>query len=140
MNNLTNKEDFDNLLILVSNNYLLNGHDFRDTFTRVPFAVPNELNDENIANYLATPAMKEKFEEAFPNYSDIGFDSVWDAIYICFINSIKSKLTNQQLEDAIILHHNRMAKLLARRNKAIEKEDAKKRREEERRRKQQNIA
>jgi hypothetical protein len=122
VNNFTNKEDFDNLLILVSNNYILGNNDFRHIFTKVPFEIPNGFTEDNIIRYLSNPVIKEKFMENFPNYGDIGFDNVWDAMYICFINSVKGKLTIKQLESAATTDHKRISKALARADKQLQRE------------------
>jgi hypothetical protein len=126
VNNLANKEDFDNLLLLVSNNYILGNNDFRSIFTRIPFDIPNGLTEDNIVNYLSNPALREKFTEAFPNYGDIGFDSVFDAIYICFINSIKNKLSTDQIESAVLTDNKRISKILNRKDKLLTKQLSKK--------------
>ena len=122
VNNFTNKEDFDNLLILVSNNYILGNNDFRQIFTKVPFEIPNGFTDDNIIRYLSNPTIKERFLENFPNYGDIGFYNIWDAIYICFINSVKGKLTIKQLEYAATTDHKRISKALARADKQLQRE------------------
>ncbi|MDR1917765.1 MAG: hypothetical protein LBQ05_02140 [Christensenellaceae bacterium] len=121
VNNFSHKEDFDNLIVLVSNNYILGNNNFRNIFTRIPFDIPDGLTENNIVNYLANPNIREKFVEAFPNYSDIGFESLWDALYICFINSIKNKLSHEQITSAITTDHKRIAKALAREDKKLSK-------------------
>lgn len=112
--NLSNREDWDNVIILVYNNYMLNNDNFKDVFTRVPFEIPVAFNEPNIIDYLKDPDIHERFTERFSALEEIGIPTFWDALYICFINSIKQKLTIKQLEDAILRNYKKVARALKR--------------------------
>ncbi len=112
--NLSNREDWDNVIILVYNNYILNNDNFKDVFTRVPFEIPVAFNEQNIIDYLKDTDIHDRFAERFSALEEIGVPTFWDALYICFINSIKSKLTIEQLEDAILRNYKKVARALKR--------------------------
>lgn len=112
--NLSNREDWDNVIILVYNNYILNNDNFKDIFTHVPFEIPFAYNDENIIDYLKDPDLQERFAEKYSALEEIGVPTFWEAVYICFINSIKQKLTTEQLETAIMREYKKIARSLKR--------------------------
>lgn len=112
--NLANREDWDNIIILVFNNYILDNDNFKDVFTRVPFEIPEAFNEQNVTDYLSDPEIQERFLEKFPSFTEIGIPTVWEALYICFINSIKTKLPVEQLETAILKEHKKIARALKR--------------------------
>jgi len=112
--NLSNREDWDNVIILVYNNYMLNNDNFKDVFTRVPFEIPLAFNEPNIVDYLKDPDIHERFNEKYTALAEIGIPTFWDALYICFINSIKQKLTVKQLEDAILRNYRKVTRALKR--------------------------
>ncbi|MBR4419025.1 MAG: hypothetical protein IKT33_03400 [Clostridia bacterium] len=112
--NLSNREDWDNVIILVYNNYILNNDNFKDVFTRVPFEIPVAFNEQNIIDYLKDTDIHDRFADRFPALEEIGVPTLWDSLYICFINSIKSKLTIDQLEDAILRNYKKIARALKR--------------------------
>lgn len=112
--NLSNREDWDNVIILVYNNYILNNDNFKDIFTHVPFEIPFAYNDENIIDYLKDPDLQERFAEKYSALEEIGVPTFWEAIYICFINSIKQKLTTEQLETALMREYKKIARSLKR--------------------------
>lgn len=112
--NLSNREDWDNVIILVYNNYILNNDNFKDVFTRVPFEIPVAYNEQNVIDYLKDTDIHERFTERYSAIEEMGVPTFWDALYICFINSIKSKLSIEQLEDAILRNHKKIARALKR--------------------------
>ena len=112
--NLSNREDWDNVIILVYNNYMLNNDNFKDVFTRVPFEIPTAFNEPNIIDYLKDTDIHDRFSERFTALEEIGIPTFWDALYICFINSIKQKLTMKQLEDAILRNYKKVSRALKR--------------------------
>lgn len=112
--NLSNREDWDNIIILVYNNYMLNNDNFKDVFTRVPFEIPVAYNEPNIVDYLKDPDIQDRFSERFNALEEIGIPTFWDALYICFVNSIKQKLTIKHLEDAILRTYKKVARALKR--------------------------
>jgi hypothetical protein len=114
VNRLTNKENFDNVLVLASNSYIIDNNSFRDVFNRIPFSIPAGLTDENIVSYLTRADIEERFTSAFPNFGDIGFTNVWTAMYVCFINSIKQNLSAEHLATAILKDTKRVTKMLIR--------------------------
>ena len=119
--NLSNREDWDNVIILVYNNYMLNNDNFKDVFTRVPFEIPAAFNEPNIIEYLKDTDIHERFSERFTALEEIGIPTFWDALYICFINSIKQKLNIKQLEDAILRNYKKVARSLKRYDNAQRK-------------------
>ncbi len=123
--NLSNREDWDNVLILVYNNYILNNDNFKDIFTHLPFEIPFAYNDENIIDYLKDPDLQERFAEKYSALEEMGVPTFWEAIYICFINSIKQKLTTEQLEAALLREYKKISRSLKRidnnRRKALRK-------------------
>lgn len=112
--NLSNREDWDNIIILVFNNYILDNDNFKDVFTRVPFEIPEAFNEQNVTDYLSDPEIQERFLEKFPSFTEIGIPTIWEAMYICFINSIKTKLPVEQLETSILKEHKKIARALKR--------------------------
>ena len=112
--NLSNREDWDNVIILVYNNYILNNDNFKDIFTHLPFEVPFAYNDENIIDYLKDPDLQERFAEKYSALEEMGVPTFWEAIYICFINSIKQKLTIEQLETALLREYKKISRSLKR--------------------------
>ena len=124
--NLSNREDWDNVMILVYNNYLLNNDNFKDVFTRVPFEIPVAYNELNITDYLADPDVQDRFIDRYPALAEMGFPTPWEAIFICFVNTVKQKLTTEQLEAAILKDYKKIARALVRRDKMRQKELKKK--------------
>lgn len=112
--NLSNREDWDNVIIIVYNNYILNNDNFKNIFTHVPFEIPFAYNDENIIDYLKDTDLQERFAEKYPALEEMGVPTFWDALYICFINSVKQKLTIEQIENAILREHKKIARSLKR--------------------------
>ncbi len=112
--NLSNREDWDNIIILVYNNYILNNDNFKDVFTRIPFEIPVAYSEENIVDYLKDADLQERFAEKYNAIEEMGVPTFWSAIYICFINSIKQKLTTSQIESAILHDHKKIARSLKR--------------------------
>ncbi len=112
--NLSNREDWDNVIILVYNNYILNNDNFKDIFTHLPFEIPFAYSDENIIDYLKDTDLQERFTEKYTAIEEMGVPTFWEAIYICFINSIKEKLTTEQLETALLREHKKIARSLKR--------------------------
>lgn len=120
--NLSNREDWDNVMILVYNNYLLNNDNFKDVFIRVPFEIPVAYNEQNITDYLADPDVQDRFIERYPALAEMGFPTPWEAIFICFVNTVKQKLNIEQLESAILKDYKKIARALIRRDKIRQKE------------------
>lgn len=120
--NLSNREDWDNVMILVYNNYLLNNDNFKDVFTRVPFEIPVAYNEQNITDYLADLDVQDRFIDRYPALAEMGFPTPWEAIYICFVNTVKQKLSIEQLENAILKDYKKIARALVRRDKLRQKE------------------
>lgn len=112
--NLSNREDWDNVMILVYNNYLLSNNNFKDVFTHLPFEIPVAYNDENIVDYLKDPDLQDRFAERYSALEEMGVPTFWEAYYICFINSIKQKLNSTQLETAILREYKKIARTLKR--------------------------
>ena len=112
--NLANREDWDNVMILVYNNYILDNDNFKDIFTRVPFEIATAYNEENVIDYLKDPDLQERFNEKYTALEEMGVPTFWEAYYICFINSIKQKLTTEQLEKAVLREYKKIARALKR--------------------------
>ncbi len=112
--NLSNREDWDNVMILVYNNYILNNDNFKDIFTRVPFEIPLAFTEENIIDYLKDPDLQDRFMERYATLEEMGVPTFWEAIYICFINSIKPKLKIEQIESAMLRDYKKIARALKR--------------------------
>ena len=87
--NLANREDWDNVMILVYNNYILDNDNFKDIVTRIPFEIATAYNEENVIDYLKDPDLQERFNEKYTALEEMGVPTFWEAYYICFINSIK---------------------------------------------------
>ena len=103
------------------NNYMLNNDNFKDVFTRVPFEIPVAYNEPNIVEYLKDPDIQDRFSERFNALEEMGIPTFWDALYICFVNSIKQKLTIKHLEDAILRTYKKVARALKRADNARRK-------------------
>ncbi|MDR0384249.1 MAG: hypothetical protein LBH47_02945 [Christensenellaceae bacterium] len=114
INNMKNRENIENIIVLSSNNYILDNNNFKTVFNKVPFEIATAFTNENVISYLSNPDLEAKFIETFPNYGEIGLPNVWTAMYVCFINSIKNKLTPQQLEDAILKDAAKVSRALKR--------------------------
>ena len=112
--NLANREDWDNVMILVYNNYILNNDNFKDVFIRVPFEIPTGYTEENIIEYLKDPALQERFADRYPALEEIGIPTFWDALYICFVNSVRQKLSIEQIENAILRDYKKITRALKR--------------------------
>lgn len=112
--NLSNREDWDNVIILVYNNYILNNDNFKDVFTHLPFEIPFAYNDENIIDYLKDTDIQDCFAERYSALEEMGVPTFWEALYICFINSIKQKLTIAQIESALLREYKKIARSLKR--------------------------
>ena len=112
--NLTNREDWDNVMILVYNNYILSNDNFKDVFTRVPFEIPAAYNEANIVDYLKDPDLQDRFVDRYAALEEMGVPTFWDALYICFINSIKPKLNIEQIENAMLREYKKIARALKR--------------------------
>ena len=112
--NLSNREDWDNVLILVYNNYLLSNDNFKDVFTHIPFEIPAAYHEENIIDYLKDPDLQERFNEKYTALEEMGVPNYWEAIFICFVNAIKQKLTTEQLENAVLKEYKKIARALKR--------------------------
>lgn len=112
--NLSNREDWDNIMILVYNNYILNNDNFKDIFTRVPFDIPLAYNEINVVDYLKNPDLQDRFAERYAALEEIGIPTFYDALYICFVNSIKQKLSIEQIENAILREYKKIARALKR--------------------------
>lgn len=112
--NLSNREDWDNVIILVYNNYILDNDNFKDVFTRIPFEIPQAFNEANMIDYLKDPDLQERFAEKYNAIEEMGVPTFWEAMYICFINSIKQKLTTEQLETATLREYKKIARALKR--------------------------
>jgi hypothetical protein len=96
-----NKGDFENLLILVNNNYELKNKDFKITFSNKPFISPG--TDEDIVAYLMTPEVQHRFEESMPMWKEIGFESLYTAMYVALVSTFDlntSAMTQVILKDA----------------------------------------
>ena len=112
--NLSNREDWDNVIILVYNNYILNNDNFKDVFTRVPFEIPVAYNEQNISDYLSDLDVQERFADRYSALLEIGIPTIWEALFICFVNSIKQKLSIEQLENAILKDYKKIVRNLKR--------------------------
>ena len=119
--NLSNREDWDNVIILVYNNYILNNDNFKDIFIRVPFEIPVAYNEPNVIDYLKDTELQDRFNERYAALEDIGIPTFWEAIYVCFINSIKQKLTIEQIENVILREHKKIVRGLKRADKTRRK-------------------
>lgn len=119
--NLSNREDWDNVMILVYNNYILNNDNFKDIFTRVPFEIPLAYTEENIVDYLKDPDLQDRFAERYTALEEMGVPTFWDALYICFVNSIKQKLSIEQIEIAMLRDYKKVARALKRADNARRK-------------------
>ncbi|MCM1404218.1 MAG: hypothetical protein NC133_01765 [Prevotella sp.] len=112
--NLSNREDWDNVMILVYNNYILNNDNFKDIFTHVPFEIPIAFNENNVVDYLKDPDLQDRFAERYAVLEEMGIPTFWDALFICFINSIKQKLKIEQIESAMLRDYKKITRALKR--------------------------
>jgi len=118
------KEDFENLLVLVSHKHIVKGYDFNQVFNAFPFNPASEnFGEADIIEYLKNPELQKAFEEYFPNYADLGFETLHQALVVTFMNSIKDNLDVDTLVGFIVKDANKLATKLA---KASAKKDAKK--------------
>lgn len=106
------KEDFENMLILVSNHYLIRHINFKKIFTNVPFAVKSKLADPEIVHYLGNKDLIKKFKKAMPHYSDLGFENLYQALTIAFTASRLEKLSDEMIYEIILKDGARVAKTL----------------------------
>ena len=114
------KEDFENLLVLVSNHYVLSGMDFSTIFQNMPFD-PMAVNEQEIATYLDNDKLVAEFEEYFPNYADLGFEDRYQAMAVAFYAGQKEYLTPEKLVNAILKEAEKVAKELRRLRKSSAK-------------------
>lgn len=112
--NLSNREDWDNIMILVYNNYLLNNDNFKDIFIQIPFEIPFAYNEDNVTDYLKNPDLQDHFSERYAALEEMGIPTFWEAYYICFINSIKQKLSIEQIENSILREYKKITRNLKR--------------------------
>ena len=110
------KEDFENLLVLASHHYVLSGMNFADMFGAPPFD-PNTATDNEIAAYLDNDQIKHTFTEYFPNYADLGFEDMYQALAISFFAAQKDWFTPERLVGVILKEGERVARELRRLNK-----------------------
>ena len=116
------KEDFENILVLTSHHYIAKTMTFKPVFTPPPaFDVKAALlGDEGMA-YLSDTQRQERFEDYFPNYRDLGFESASQAYVAAFAQTQRNEVEMSTLVDVILKDANRTAKALERLNKASAK-------------------
>ena len=108
------KEDFENILIMVSHHHVIQGMDFKRIFPPVNIDVKAKFIDQEIVEHLRDSALQDKFADYFPNYSDLGFESMYQALGICFTDSRKHKLTDDMLIQIILKEGARIGRTLER--------------------------
>ena len=113
------KEDFENMLIMISHHYLVRGLNFRGLFkTFEGFDQAENLNPDQkdeIINFLSKPQLGEQFSEYFSNWADLGFETMHQALVVCYTDARKNNLSDEQLAHIILKDANKLAKPLARR-------------------------
>ncbi|MCL2569902.1 MAG: hypothetical protein FWE16_01710 [Firmicutes bacterium] len=106
------KEDFENILILVSHHYLTSHLNFKQLFVNVPFEIKPSFTDQEIVDYLANPIIQENFAAYFPNYEDLGFANLYEALTVCFTDSRKDRLSIDKLVKVILKESAQLSKML----------------------------
>jgi ABC-type multidrug transport system fused ATPase/permease subunit len=105
------KEDFDNLLILVTNYTVTKDIDFKSIFKNIPFNIA-DFDRAQVANYLAEKELRDSFEAVFPGYKALGYPNLSHAMYACLADTIKNKRDIQFLLDAITKDAKGVSKLI----------------------------
>ncbi|MCL2846442.1 MAG: hypothetical protein FWE38_02005 [Firmicutes bacterium] len=107
------REDFENMLILVSNHFIVREFNFRKVFRRAPQDW-EKLTDPGVLDYLKSGQLQATFEEYFPHWADLGFANIAQAMVACFIDSQKEELTTARLVSKMLKETPRAAKQLDR--------------------------
>jgi len=108
------KEDFENLLVTVSHRHVVKGYDFSQVFKAFPFRPSEEFTEDDIVDYLKNPDLQHAFNTYFPNFGDLGFESMYQALVIAFIGHLKHDLDVEILIQIITKDANKLAKRLVR--------------------------
>lgn len=107
------KEDFENLLVTVSHRHFVKGYDFKQVFAGFPFNPSgDELTEDDMINYLKNPELQAAFQNYFPNFSDLGFENMHQALVVAFIDNLKKDLDVNILVQIIVKDANKLAKRL----------------------------
>ncbi|MCL2586901.1 MAG: hypothetical protein FWE31_01530 [Firmicutes bacterium] len=113
VNDYKYKENFENLLVLVSHSFLLKDANFAHIFTHT--------TRENMTDHLAMAETRSAFEEAFPQWADLGFENLYDAMVIAYHSTIKDKLSDDEIKALITKDAAKMAKLVDKQAKKNDK-------------------
>ena len=105
------KEDFENLLVLASNYYVVSGMEFGHLFPNIPFDV-NGVCEQEIAAYLDNDDIIRAFEEYFPNYADLGFTDLYQAMAVAFFAALRVVLAPERMVTIILKDAEKVAKEL----------------------------
>lgn len=112
------KPNFDNLLIVVSNHFTLRAVNFKEIFPPpYPFDIAN-FDDDLIVEFLSDANRQKAFETAFPHYAQMGFEDLYQALYVGFIVAIKDRLQPVDVLSAILKDTTRIAKLMSKQESA----------------------
>jgi len=112
------KEDFDNILVLASNHFVVRHLNFKVLFANVPFNPTLGLTeDEAMIEALCDPHLQATFLEYFPNFSDLGFKDKYQAIAACFVAAKKDVLSQDQIAQIILKDAAKLGKILLRESK-----------------------
>ena len=106
------KEDFENLLILASHHFLIRHLDFKKMFQDIPLRIKEKLIDNEIIGALANRELVERFRAYLPNYGDLGFENIYQALVVCFVASKQEGMSDQLLADIIITQASKAAQML----------------------------
>jgi hypothetical protein len=126
VNDLKPKANFDNVLFIVSSNYIMQQFDFNEIFVNPPEGNdveafigylkdlsirekfmnlsgfnPPKYKDVKALEYLNDPNVRDKFTNFNMSLREMGFKNEKEALYIMFIESIKDRFTTDELREHI---------------------------------------
>ena len=104
--------DFENMLIIAANYYIMRDLNLSEIYTNVTFDAGEHFTDADITIYLSNSEVSDNFRLAFKNYSDLGFENLTQAYVTCFFASQKDRIGTEELINAILKDINRLTKLL----------------------------
>ena len=116
------KEDFENLLILVSHHFILKDVDFAQVFGDVK--IP-PTDTEAVVAYLADAQVRERFAAALPQWAALGFESIDQALVVAFHSANKNRITDDALKALITKDADKLAKAVEKQVKKNERDATK---------------
>jgi len=108
------KSDFDNLMILVSHNLLLSKLNLNQVFS--------DYRNQDVIEYLSQVDKEPAFQEAFPNWAELGYNNIYQAMVFALKNKVKSELSDEEINTLLQKEGDKLAKAIAKQTKKNLKE------------------